>query len=122
MFINEGLACFLFLWVKRVHFSDLWNERGLEINGVVIWSVGRKNIVGCFGEHVFKVGTPIRNLLIGGLCSLGEFSGQGDLVEMFAIEILLREVLMKRHIILRRISLREKRGKFHVRVASEPSE
>ena len=71
MFIDEGLARFLFLWVKRIHFSDLWNESGLEINGVVIWSVGRKNIVGCFGEHVFEVRTPIRDLLIGGPLELG---------------------------------------------------
>ena len=38
---------------------------------------------------------------------MGEFGGQCDLIEMFAIEILLREVLTKRHIILRRISLGE---------------
>ena len=122
MFVNEGLAHFLFLWVKRVHFSDLWNERGLEVNGVVIWSMGRESIMGLLGEHVFKVGTPIRELLIRGFCSLGKFGGQGDLVEMFAIEILLREVLTERCIILRRISLGEKRRKFHVRVASKPSE
>ena len=66
MFVNEGLTCFLFLWVKRVYFSDLWNERGLEVDGMVIWSMGRENIVGFLGEHVFEVGTPIGNLLIGG--------------------------------------------------------
>ena len=122
MFINEGLAHLLFLWVERVYFSDLWNERGFEVYGVVIWLMGRENIMGLLGEYIFKVGTPIRNRLIGGFSSLGEFGGQGDFVEVFAIEILLREVLTERHIILRRISLREKRRKFHVRVASEPSE
>ena len=122
VFIDEGLACFLFLWVERIHLSDLGNEQGLKVNGVVVGSVGRKNVVGLFGEHVCKVRTPIRNFLIGGLCHLGEFGGQGDLVEMFAIEILLREVLTKRHIILRRISLGEKRREFHVRVTSKPSE
>ena len=122
MFMNEGLAHLLFLWVERVHFSDLWNERGFEVNGVVIWSMGRENIMGLLGEHVFEVRAPIRDLLIRGFCSLGEFGGQGDLVEMFAIEILLREVLMKRRIILKRISLGEKRRKFHVRVTSEPLE
>ena len=64
MFVNEGLACFLFLWVERVYFSNLWNERGFEVNGVVIWSMGRGGIVGLFREHVFEVGTPIGNLLI----------------------------------------------------------
>ena len=122
MFINEGLAHLLFLWVERVHFSDLWNERGFEVDGVVIWSMGRENIMGFLREHIFKVGTPIRDRLIGGFSSLGKFGGQGDLVEVFAIEILLREVLTERCIILRRISLGEKRRKFHVRVASEPSE
>ena len=122
VFIDEGLACFLFLWVERIHLSDLGNEQGLKVNGVVVGSVGRKNVVGLFGEHVCKVRTPIRNFLIGGLCHLGEFGGQGDLVEMFAIEILLREVLTKRHIILRRISLGEKQREFHVRVTSKPSE
>ena len=122
MFVNEGLAHLLFLWVERVYFSDLWNERGFEVYGVVIWSMGRENIMGLLGEYIFKVRTPIRDRLIGGFSSLGEFSGQGDFVEVFAIEILLREVLTERHIILRRISLREKRRKFHVRVASEPSE
>ena len=122
MFMNEGLAHLLLLWVERVHFSDLWNERGFEVDGVVIWSMGRENIMGFLRERVFKVGTPIRDRLIGDFSSLGEFGGQGDLVEVFAIEILLREVLTERCIILRRISLGEKRRKFHVRVASEPSE
>ena len=108
MFINEGLASFLFLQVKRVHFSDLWNERGFEINGVVIWSMRRQNVMGFLREHILEVGTPIRDLLIRDFSSLGQFGGQGDLVEMFAIEILLKEVLMERHIILRRISLGEK--------------
>ena len=108
MFINEGLASFLFLRIKRVHFSDLWNERGFEINGVVIWSMRRQNVMGFLREHILEVGTPIRDLLIRDFSSLGQFGGQGDLVEMFAIEILLKEVLMERHIILRRISLGEK--------------
>ena len=53
---------------------------------------------------------------------MGEFGGQCNLVEVFTIEILLREVLTKRHIILRRISLGEERRKFHVRIAPKPSE
>ena len=122
MFIDESFACFLFLWVKRIYFSDLWNERGLEINGVVIWSMRRENIMGFLREHVFEIRPPTRDLLIRNLSSLGQFGGQGDLIEMFAVEILLRKVLMKRHIILRRISLGEKRSEFHVRVASEPPE
>ena len=120
MFIDESLACFLFLWVKRIYFSDLWNERGFEINGVVIWSMRGENIMGLLREPVFEIRTPIRDLLIGDLSSLGQFSGQGDLIEMFAVGILLREILMKRYIILRRISQGEKRREFHVRVASEP--
>ena len=108
MFINECLACLLFLWVKRVYLGDLWDEQGFKVNSVVVRSMGRKNIVGLFREHVFEIRTPIRNFLVRSLCRLGEFSGQCDLIEMFAIEILLREVLMKRCIILRRISLREK--------------
>ena len=122
VFIDEGLACFLFLWVERVYFSDLGNERGLKVNSVVIGSVGRKNVVGLLREHIVEVRTPIRNFLVGSLCHLGEFGGQRDLIEMFAIEILLREVLTKRHIVLRRISLGEERRKFHVRVTSKPAE
>ena len=53
---------------------------------------------------------------------MGEFSRQRDLIEVFTIEILLREVLTKRHIILRRISLGEERREFHVRIAPKPSE
>ena len=108
MFVNEGFARLLFLWVERVYFSNLWNERGLKVNGVVIWLVGRENIVSLLGEHVFEVRTPIRNFLVSGFCCLGEFGGQSDFVKMFAVRILLREVLTKRRIILRRISLREK--------------
>ena len=53
---------------------------------------------------------------------MGELGGQGDLVEMFAVEILLREVLTERHFVLRRIALREKRRELHIRVASKPPE
>ena len=77
---------------------------------------------GLLREHVFEIRTPTKNLLIRNLSSLGQFGGQGDLIEMFAVGVLLREVLTKRHIILRRISLGEKRREFHVRVASEPPE
>ena len=107
VFFDECFACVLFLRVKRVYLGDLWNERGFKVNGVVVRSVRRKNVVSLLREHVFEVGTPIRNFLIGSLCHLGEFGGQCDLIEMFAIEILLREVLTKRCIILRRISLGE---------------
>ena len=55
VFIDEGLACFLFLWVEGVHLSDLRNERGLKVNGVVVQSVGRENIVSFLGKHVFEV-------------------------------------------------------------------
>ena len=66
MFIDEGLARFLFLWVKRVHLSNLWNKRRLKVDGVVIGSVGGKNIMGFLGEHIVKVGAPIRDLLVRG--------------------------------------------------------
>ena len=89
---------------------------------MVIWSMKRENIMGFLREHVFEIRTPIRNLLIRDLSGLGQFGGQGDLIEMFTVGILLREVLTKRHIILRRILLGEKRSEFHVRVASEPPE
>ena len=55
VFIDKGLACFLFLWVEGVHLSDLRNERGLKVNGVVVQSVGRENIVSFLGKHVFEV-------------------------------------------------------------------
>ena len=55
MFIDESLAHFLFFWVKGIYFGYLRNEGGLKVNGVVIWSVGRKNIVGLLGERVFKI-------------------------------------------------------------------
>ena len=121
VFIDEHLACLLFLWVERVYLDDLWDERGFKVNGVVIWSVGRKDIVGIFREHIFEVGPPIRDFLVGGLRSLGEFGGQGNLVEKFSVEILLREVLTKRLIILRRISLGEKRREFHGRLSCHHS-
>ena len=89
---------------------------------MVIGSVGRKNIVGSLREYILEIRTPIRNLLIRSLRCLGEFGGQRDLIEMFTIGILLREVLTKRRIILRRISLGEERSKFHVRVTSKPAE
>ena len=89
---------------------------------MIIESVGRKNIVGCLREYILEIRTPIGNFLIRSLRCLGEFGGQRDLIEMFAIEILLREVLMKRRIILRRISLGEERSKFHVRVTSKSVE
>ena len=107
VFIDECLACLLFLWIEGVYLGDLWNKRGFKVYGVVIGSMGRKNIV---------------DFLIRSLRCLGKFGGQCDLIEMFAIEILLREVLTKRHIILRRISLGEERSKFHVRVTSKPAE
>ena len=67
VFINKRFACLLFLWVKRVNFSDLGNERGFKVYGMVIGSVGRKNIVSCFREYIFEVRAPIGNLLIRGL-------------------------------------------------------
>ena len=69
MFIDESFACFLFLWVKRIYFSNLWNERRFEVNGVVIWLMRGKNVMGLFGEYVLEVGAPIRDLLIGDFCS-----------------------------------------------------
>ena len=122
VFIDKCFTCLLLLWVKRVDFGDLWNERRFEINGVVIRSVRGKNIVGTFGEYVLEIRTPVGNFLIRSLRCLGEFGGQCNLVEVFTIEILLREVLTKRRIILRRISLGEERRKFHVRIAPKPSE
>ena len=55
MFIDESFACFLFLWVKGIYFGYLRNKGGLKVNGVVIWLVGRKNVVGLLGEHAFEV-------------------------------------------------------------------
>ena len=89
---------------------------------MVVGLVGRKNIVGFLREHIFKIRTPVRDFLIGSFRCLGEFSGQRDLIKMFAIEILLREVLTERRIVLRRISLGEKRTKFHVRITPKPAE
>ena len=67
VFIDECLACLLFLWVERVYLGDLWNERGFKVYGVVVGLVGRKNIVGLLREHIFEIRTPIRNFLIGSL-------------------------------------------------------
>ena len=75
VFINKCLTCLLFLWVKRVDLSDLGNERRFKVYGMVVGSVGRKNIVGCFGEYILEIRTPIGNLLIRGLRCLGEFGG-----------------------------------------------
>ena len=36
IFVDESFTCFPFLQVKRIHLCDLWNERGLKINGMVI--------------------------------------------------------------------------------------
>ena len=52
-------------------------------------------------KHIFKIRTPFRNFLIRNFGGLSQFSGQGNLVEVFAIRVRLREVLTKRHIILR---------------------
>ena len=52
-----------------------------------------EDIMGLFGEYVFKVGAPVRDLLVGGFGSLGQFGGQNDLVEVFTVKIPLREVL-----------------------------
>ena len=108
VFIDECLACLLFLWVERVYLGNLWNKRGFKVDGMVVGSMGREYIVGFLREHILKIRTPIRDFLIGGFRCLGKFGGQSDLIEMFAIEILLREVLTERHIVLRRISLGEK--------------
>ena len=78
--------------------------------------------MGFLREYILEIRAPIGNFLIRSLRCLGEFSGQCDFIEEFAIEILLREVLTKRCIILRRISLGEERSKFHVRVTSKPAE
>ena len=121
MFVNESFACFLFFWIEGVYLSDFWNEQWFEVNGVIIWLMRGENIMGLLREYVFEVGTPVRDLLIGGFGGLGQLGGQGNLAEMFAVKILLREILTERRIILRRISLEEERKEFHVRVTSEPS-
>ena len=36
MFFNEIFAHLLFFWVKRIYFSNLWDERWLQVNGMVI--------------------------------------------------------------------------------------
>ena len=105
VFVYKRLACVLFLRVKRVYFSNFRNERGFKVDGMVVGSVRRENIVGFLREYVFEVRAPGRNLLFWGLRCLRQFGGQRDLVEMFAIGVLLREVLTKRRIILRRIPL-----------------
>ena len=64
VFIDKCLTCLLLFWVKRVDLGNLWNERRFEINAVVIGSVGRKNIVGSFGEYVLEIRTPVGNFLI----------------------------------------------------------
>ena len=65
--IDKCFTCLLLLWVKRVDFGDLWNERRFEINGVVIRLVRGKNIVGTFGEYVLEIRTPVGNFLIRSL-------------------------------------------------------
>ena len=122
VFIDKCLTCLLLLWVKRVDLGNLWNERRFEVNGVVIGLVGRKNIVGGFRKYILEIRTPVGNFLIWSFRCLGEFGGQRDLIEVFAIEILLREVLTKRRIILRGISLGEEQREFHVRITPKPSE
>ena len=108
VFLDELLTGLLFLWVKRVYLGNLWNKRGFKVDGMVVGSMGREYIVGFLGEHILKIRTPIRDFLIGGFRCLCKFGGQSDLIEMFSIEILLREMLTERCIILRRISLGEK--------------
>ena len=105
VFFDKCFACLLFLRVERVYFGDLWDKRGFKVYGMVVGPVRRKEIVGFLGEYIFKIGAPIGDLLFWGFGQLCEFSGYRDFIEMFAIEILLREVLTKRRIILRRISL-----------------
>ena len=65
--VNKRLACLLLFQVKRVYLSDFRNERGFKVYGVVIGSVGRKNIVGLLGEYIFKIRAPIGNFLFRGL-------------------------------------------------------
>ena len=55
MFIDKILARFLFLWVEGVYLSDFWNKGRFKINGVVIWSMGSKNIVRFLGKYILEV-------------------------------------------------------------------
>ena len=93
VFINEGFACFLFLRINGIYLSDLGNKLWLKIDGVVIWSMGGKKVMSFLQEYIIKVQAPVQNLLIRDFGSLGQFSGQGDLIEVFTIKICLREVL-----------------------------
>ena len=48
MFINEGLACFLFGRVKRIDFRTFGDKGILEFNGVIKGSMRGKNVIGLF--------------------------------------------------------------------------
>ena len=54
--------------------------------------------------------------MIRGPGGLSQFSGQGNLIEVFTISVCLREVLTKRRIILRQISLRMELKELHVSI------
>ena len=108
VFVDEHFTGFLFLRVEGIYLGNFGNKRRFKVDGVVVGSMGRKYVVGFLREHIFEIRTPIGDFLIRGFRCLGKFGGQGDLIEMFAIEILLREVLTERCIVLRRISLGEK--------------
>ena len=67
VFVYKRFTCVLLFRVKRVYFSDFWNERGFKVNGVVIGSVRREDIMGLLRKYIFEIGAPIRDFLFWGL-------------------------------------------------------
>ena len=54
VFINEGLAGFLFCWVEWVYFSDFRNKGVLEFDGMIERAMWRENVIGLFREDIGK--------------------------------------------------------------------
>ena len=65
MFIDEGLAGFLFCRVEWVYLSNHWNKGVLEFDGMIERVMWGKDVISLFREDISKGRTEVgdRNVL-----------------------------------------------------------
>ena len=87
MFFNKGFISFHFCWVEQVDFGDFGDKVQTKFDGMVIGAVRRVLVMDLFRKDICKVIAPLVM--------------QDDGLMSSSMILTLREVLTKRHCVLK---------------------
>ena len=85
MFFYEGFTSLHLGRVKGVNLSNLWDEIGVKVDGMVIGVMRRKLVMGFLKENIHKVLTPFWDDRFHWLGTLGNLDGDSGFVDLFPV-------------------------------------